>query len=185
MRKDGSGRISMEYRILTITENIGRLDGNEKWPIIPVGRSDWERSVQRIDGIKLTSYSSSTRANEVITRVTLEYKNGDALAKLLDPSGNKISYSMSRFNIILVEPFTAEFDPDLMVLMKQVSSGYKFSISFTTEVNSVLTVIDGKHKEILAPSGCEIIFSGKKVSFSIDNAALFSLKDGIGISIIW
>jgi hypothetical protein len=185
MRKNGSGRLLMEYRISNMAENIGRLDGNEKWPIIPVGKADWERSVRRIDGVKLISFSSNTRADEIFTRVTLEYDNTDALVKLLDPYGSKVSFSPNRLDIILIEPLSTELNPDLLELMKQVSSGNKFSISFTAEANSVLTVIDGTKKEIPAPYGCEILSSGKKVSFSIDIAALFSLKDGIGISVSW
>jgi len=46
MRRNGSGRLLMEYRVSRMAEAIGRLDGNENWPIIPNGRADFERTLR-------------------------------------------------------------------------------------------------------------------------------------------
>ena len=184
MHRDGSGRISMEYRFSSEAESIGRLDGNERWSIFAISRADWERTVSRLDGVKLASFSSRERANEIITGVTLDYENTNALLNFL--GSEKASFSQSgenRFDIILIDPVSAEINPDLLELMRQVSSGYKFTMSFTAERNSALTLTDAAGKEIPPPSGCEIVSSGRKVSFSIDICELFYLTDGFGISV--
>jgi hypothetical protein len=183
MNRNGSGRITMEYRLSVTAESIGRLDGNERWPIIPVGRADWERSIQRLDGIKLVSFSSRERSNDIITRVILDYENTSALINLL--GRDKASFSQGRLDYILIKPLSEEIDADLLELMRQASSGYKFSISFTADSNCVLVLTDGTLKGIPAPSGCEIVSSGRKVSFSIDIGELFTLTGGFGISIRW
>ena len=183
MRRNGSGRISMEYRVPGITESIGRLDGNERWPILANGRADWERTVQRLDGIELVSFSSRERANEITTRVTLDFDSMNDLAALLDANGTKMSFSQSGFSILIVDPVSADLNPDLLELTRQVSSGYKFTMSFSGEGNSTLAFVDGTLREIPPPRGCEIVSSGRKVSFSIDTYELLSLTGGFGIRI--
>jgi hypothetical protein len=183
MLRNGSGRLTMEYKLSVTAESIGRLDGNERWPIIPVGRADWERSIQRLEGIKLVSFSSKEGANDIITSVTLDYENTSALINFL--GRDKASFSQGRFDYILIKPLSEEIDADLLELMCQVFSGYKFSMSFTGGSNCVLVLTDGMLKEIPAPPGCEIVSSGRKVSFSIGIAELFTLTGGFGISIRW
>jgi len=183
MKKDGSGKVSMEYRIPSMAESIGRLDGNEQLSILAISRSDWERTINRHDGIKLVSFSSRERADEIITGLTLEYDNMDALLSILDPTGAKSSFSQNRLDIVLIEPVSAALNPDLLELLRQASSGKKFKMSFSAETNANLTFFDGTLKEIPPPSGCEIVSSGKKVSFSIDTAQLLSITNGLGISI--
>jgi hypothetical protein len=185
MRANGSGKIAMEYRISEMAETIGRLDGNERWQIIPVGRADWERTIERIDGMKIVSFSSRTRSQEVITNITLEYENTQALLKFLDPAGNRATLSSGNLGIIINENIPSEINTDLIELMKQVSSGYKFAISFSADKNSTMTITDGAGREISPPPSAQIVSSGRKVSFSIDTAEIFELKNGLGVRFGW
>ncbi|MDR2965469.1 MAG: hypothetical protein LBU88_06810 [Treponema sp.] len=181
MRSNGSGRIVMEYSVPAGAENIGRLDGNENWPIIPVGRADWQRTVSRINGVKLVSFSSRQRQQEVITKVTLDFDNPNALANLLDPSGTRVSYN-GALNIILNREIPSEINPDLLDLLRQASSGKKVSISFTSAgVLSNLVITNGSGNEITAPKTVQIVPSGRKVLFSIDTAEIFDQADGLGL----
>jgi len=92
IRADGSGKISLEYRVSQMLESLGRLDGNEGWPAIPVGRADFERSLSRIPGIRMSFFSSQEKPNalggrDLVTNVTLEFANAAALLAFLDNSG--------------------------------------------------------------------------------------------------
>jgi hypothetical protein len=183
LRKDGSARINMEYRISGMAEVIGKLDGNQNWPIVPVGRADWERTVERIDGARLVSFSSRERQREVITVVALNFDNTESLLKFLESAG--ASMSTGRLDLTINKPLSSAIDDDLLELIQQVSDGYKFEIGFTAEGNSNLTVTDGNGKEIPIPNSARVVSSGKKTSLSIDIAEIFTLADGLGIKFTW
>jgi len=184
MRKDGSGKISMEYRVSNMAETIGKFDGNENWPIIPVGRADFERSVSRIPGVRLVSFSSSEKQKDVITDVTLEFDNPQALLKFLDPAGTRARYYENRLEIILLEA-DLKYDKDLLDLVKQVSAGYNFSINFNADSNSVMTITDSTGKEIKPPADSQFVQSGKKVSWSTGISEIFGFTNGLAVSFNW
>ena len=191
IRKNGSVKLAMEYRFPRTAENIGRLDGNERWQIIPAGRADWERTVARIDGMKLSSFSSGSDSRDIVNKVTLEFSNTDALLKFLNPvSGGKRAALISSggsntFSMIFTEPVSNEINADLLELMKQVSYGYKLKISFNTDKDSAISFTDGEGKPIPPPENAEVVTKGKKASFSIDTAELLSRKEGLGVKLKW
>jgi hypothetical protein len=189
MRRDGSGRLVLEYRISRMAESLGRLDGNENWPIIPAGRADFERTIARIPGLRLVSFSSSEGAVDVVTNVTLEYENTEALLKFLDPSGTRASLSTenqsTRLNIILNEAVSSNYDEDLLKLARQVSAGYGLSISFSAEGNSALSFTDGEGTAAQAPASAQTVTSGRKTSLSIGIIDLLEITEGLGVSFSW
>lgn len=186
VRRNGSGKIDMEYRVSKMAEVIGRLDGNERWPIIPVGRADWERSIARIDGVKLASFSSRENAQDSVTKVTLDFDNIDALIKILGSTGTTSSSDSNTLNIIFNGNIPSEIDSDLLELFRQVSAGYNVAFGFTAVGSaSTLIVTDGKGNEISAPARAKIVPSGRKVSLSMDTADILEFKDGLGVRVHW
>ena len=182
-QRSGSGKINMEYRISGGIENIGRLDGNERWSILAVGRADWERTAARIDGMKLASFSSRERGDETLTSVTLEYESAEVLLAFLDPNGVSTRFPGCKLAFLLIDPVSEYLDRDLAALMMQAFDGYKFSMSFSGDASSSISFFDGTLKEIPPPPGCEIVSSGRKVSFNIDMSRLLSMTNGFGICI--
>ena len=189
MRNDGSARMALEYKLSRMAETIGRLDGNEKWPIVPVGRADWERTAARISDMRIVSFSSRENEKDITNRVTLEFANTEALLKFLDPAGKRASISrennINKLNIILNEKVSSEINPDLMDLIKQVSAGYKFNLTFSAQRNSSVAFTDGSGKTITQPAGSNVTASGRTVSFDIDTAEIIDKKDGLGVSFSW
>jgi hypothetical protein len=189
MNRDGSGRITLEYRFPRMAETIGRLDGNEKWQIIPAGRADFERTLARIPDMRLVSFSSREQDKDIVNNVTLEFKNTEALLAFLDPAGKRASLSRtgnsSRLNIILNESVSPEINTDLLNLMKQVSAGYKVSISFSADGNSTMALTDGAGNAITPPAEAQLIPSGKKVSLEIGTPQILTHSDGLGAIFTW
>ena len=189
LRRDGSGRLVLEYRFSRMAEAIGRLDGNERWNIIPTGRADWERTVQRIDGMSLVSFSSRESSSDISNSVTLEFRNVQALLNFLDPLGGKAALSMENdtgnLRIILSEPVSSFINADLIELLKQVSAGYSFNINFGTYKNSTLSFTDGTGKEIEPPTAATIIPDGRRVSMEIATSDMLDLRDGLGVIFNW
>jgi len=189
MRRDGSARVALEYKLSRMAETIGRQDGNERWPVIPAGRADWERTTARFDDMRLVSFSSREDAKDILIRVTLEFKNTEALLKFLDSSGRRASINrennLNKLNIILNDPFSPDINAGLMDLMKQVCAGYKFSITFSAQGNSSMIITDGTGKTITQPAGAQAAASGRTVSFAIDTAEIINKKEGLGLSFSW
>jgi hypothetical protein len=189
IRKDGSGRLALEYRYSRMAENIGRLDGNERWNIVPAGKADMERTIARIPDMKLVSFSSKETSKDIVNKAVLDFKNTDALLKFLDSSKKRAVLTKengkNKLSLILNEPIPKEIDGDLMDLMKQTAAGYRASVSFSADKASTMTVTDGKGNEITAPNSAKAVLTGKKVSLAIDTSDMLELTDGLGIIITW
>jgi hypothetical protein len=188
IRADGSGKIALEYRVSQILESIGRLDGNERWPAIPVGKGDFERSVARIPGLKLTSFSSKDvrrkqGEKDLLTKVTLEFKNTDALLAFLDSTGNTRATLVQEngkniLRLTLLSPSSAIANPDLLSLLGEISAGYEINLSLSAPKTASLAV---------PPSvpAARLVSQGKKVSFAAGLTDIIGLNEGLVIEISW
>ena len=193
MRQDGSGKIALEYRFSAMAESLGRLDGNEQWPVIPVGRSDFERTVTRIPGLKLVSFSSREEATgdgrDMVNKAELEFKDADALLAFLDPSGRRASIGRQgnshELTIAVRDPDSSEVNPDLVNLLRQVCAGYQLNVSFSADGNSTLLLKDSNNAPFQPPAGTSIVPSGKKVSLSMGTASVLEIKQGLKVNITW
>ena len=194
MRRDGSGRIAMEYRFSRMAEVLGRLDGNERWPIIPVGRADFERTIARIPDMRLVSFSSREEASpngadkDIVNKVELEFGNIEALLTFLDPSGKRAVLSRegekNRLSVNLNESVSSEVNADLLDLLSQVCAGYELKLSFSAEGDSALTLSDSTGNAI-QPPGSQIVPSGKKVSLEMGTGEVLSLRQGLTANFLW
>jgi len=187
-RKDGSVKVVLEYRFSNMAEVIGRLDGNENWPVIPVGRADWQRTEQRIEGMKLVSFKSGKDARDTINKVTLEFENTDALLVFLDPSGKRASKTieggLNKLHLTLNERSSSQLNPELLELFNKASEGYTFNINVSAPGNSAINFTDSMGNEKVLPKGITLS-SGKKSYISIPTGEIFTASEGSGLDISW
>ena len=185
---NGSGKIALEYRVSQMLESIGRLDGNERWPAVPVGKADFERSVARIPGLRLSSFSAKDTANaaggrDLVTRVVLEFKDTGALLAFLDSTGSRASLSQvngeNLLRLVLLEPSFNIANDDLKSLLREVSAGYEVSISLSATKNASITVMPQ------SVPAARMVSQGKKVSFTIGTGELLNLENGLALEISW
>jgi len=192
MRADGSGSVTLEYRVSQMLEALGRLDGNERYPAIPVGKTDFERSIARIPGLSLKSFSVKEVANaaggkDLLTKATLDFKDAAALLAFLDSAGNHASIarengkpsSTSTLRFVLTDPASDAIDADLMSLLQEISAGYEMSVNLTAPKEATLSVIPS------TTPAKRLVPKGKKVSFTIEMGELISLRDGVALEIVW
>ena len=188
IRSDGSGTISLEYRVSQMLESMGRLDGNERWPAIPVGRADFERSLARIPDMRLRSFSSQDArnakgGNDLVTRAVLEFRNSDALLAFLDSTGSHAALSRDSgknlLRLIVLDPSPDAVDPDLVSLLREISLGYEISFSLSAPKSANLTVSPPS-----VPAS-RLISGGNKVSFTVDTGELLSSTDGLVLEFTW
>jgi len=184
IKADGSGTIALEYRVSQELESLGRLDGNESRPAVPAGKIDFERTAARIPGLKLTGFSSKEKRNgsggtDLVTNVTLAFKDTGALLAFLDGTGSSTLVEESgvrRLRLSLFAPRDSVSN-DLLALLRDVYGGYELSLSFSLPKNAALTMIPA------SVPAAKLVSGGKKVSFSIGMGELLSLNEGLVLEI--
>jgi hypothetical protein len=188
IRADGSGTIALEYRVSQMLESIGRLDGNVNKPAVPVSKSDFERSLAAIPGMKLSSFSAknvknSTGGSDLLTKAALTFDNTDALLAFLGGSGGTASLAQENgknlLRMVMLEPSGGISDADLISLLRETSDGYEIGISLSAPKNASLAALPNS-----VPSA-RLVSQGKKVSFAAGLADLVGLKDGLLLEIRW
>lgn len=133
IRQNGSGTIQLEYRLSRMFEALGKLDGNEKQLPLPVGRTDFERTVNRVPGLALTAYSTSQDEKDLLVKAELSFTSLDALAGFLDAAGQSVRLVSDGGNrtmgLVLVRGIK-NVDADLASLVRTVFAGYTIDMRF-------------------------------------------------------
>jgi len=188
IRPNGSGRIVLEYRVSQMLESMGRLDGNERWPAIPVGRADFERSLARIPGMRLSSFSARNVPNDaggsdLVTRAVLDFSNMSALLAFLDITGNRATLvhenGSSRLHLVLLDPFPEIEDAELLSLFREVSAGYEIRIGVNVPRRIYAMTVQGSMPPVRART------DGRNFSFAVDTGELPAISDGLALEISW
>jgi hypothetical protein len=215
MHADGSGKIALEYRVSQMLESLGRLDGNERWPSVPVGKADFERTVARIPGLRLLSFSSkeAPSANKIlggkdlVTKVSLEFKNaaallafwGSGVAGSGEAAGSGVGSGASLIRrdgknvlrLVLMDPLSATIDGVASIDGAPLVNGDLLSLlkEISTGYELSLSLSTPQNAALsFSPSSvtaARIVSQGKKVSFAIDMGDLLELKDGLAVEISW
>jgi hypothetical protein len=187
IRADGSGLIELEYRISRFAESLGKLDGNEGWPLVPVGRADFERTVSRVEGLKLRSFSSKDDGKDLVNTVKLEFADAKALLRFLDASGQRASLleenGQRRLTLILSSG-AERLSPEVLDVFTLVSAGYSLRLSFTVPGKGSLSLSDAEGNPVKDAPGT-LVSSGKKVSFTCPLGDLLASRGGLRLSLLF
>ncbi|GHV37772.1 hypothetical protein AGMMS49546_06650 [Spirochaetia bacterium] len=188
LKADGSGRISLEYRVSRLLGDLGQLDGNQGQPTIPTGRADFERSLDRLPGLKLASYSTKQDETDTITRADIDFASLEDLLPFLDAAGEGVSLSRAggKTSLRLTLSSGAEnIEPELLSLVESVSQGYKAAISLSGPRDTALALFDHGGKPLRGSNGIEWVQAGKKTSLAIPVSQLLALKEGLSLEFSW
>ncbi|MDR0561751.1 MAG: hypothetical protein LBG73_03600 [Spirochaetaceae bacterium] len=185
---NGSGLISLEYRLSRTAESLGKLDGNERWLTVPIGKADFERTVARVEGLKLRSFSSKTAGQDTVNTVKLEFADPQSLVRFLDASGQRATLTeeggVNRLSLVLVSG-SGRIDADLLTLFQTISEGYTFSLSFTAPREGTLVVYDAPGNLLEEMSAVTVVAKGKTVSFQSPIGDIFAFSDGVRLELVW
>jgi hypothetical protein len=131
LRQNGSGSIKLEYRLAKDLESLGKFDGNERWLPVPAGKADLERSVNRIRGLKLKSFTSREDGRDLVHIAQLDFDNTEALAAFLDSTGQQVRVDLNSKRMTFSFPAMASENGEFTELFTEALSGYFFTLSFT------------------------------------------------------
>ena len=182
IKPDGSGTIDLEYRISGQAEGLGRLDGNEGWPIVPVGRADFERTVARIEGLRLRSYSARESGGDFVYTARLSFTGMGVLVSFL---GEGALWSEGEGLSLTLSEGPGERDPELGALFARAATGRSLSLSFSLPAGGELTLQDRRGGSRSPPSGAEVSLRGRKLSFKAPLEALISDPAGLILNLRW
>ena len=183
---DNSGTISLEYRISGVLESLGRLDGNEGRPPLPVGRADIEQSVERLPGIRLMSYASREIGKDRAVSLKLQFADIRALLSFLDAYGEKAVYTGAGNDHVLtlvLNPGGKKQDPDLKDLVSRITQGYSVNISASFNSAGTLRLLD--KDGMIVSMNADMQGQGKKVSCSLPTGTVLSAEQGLSLEFRW
>ena len=186
LNQNGSGTIALEYRISRTLDALGRLDGNERWNTIPIGRADFERTVDRLPDIKLISFSSREDGKNLLISAKLEFTSLKGLLAFLDAGGRRSSFSgdaRSGSMVLSLSEGAENINSGLNGLIAAVCESYTVDLSMNFPSEGSLSVTD-RHGKALA-AGNDIIAKGKRVSCSFPLYEIFSSGNGINVEFLW
>jgi len=188
LNQNGSGNIALEYQISKALDSLGRLDGNEKWNTIPVGRADFERTMDRLPGMKLTSFSSKEDKNDLIIKAKMEFADLNSLMSFLDASGLRSSFSGDAHSgriFMALNEAKAKNNTALENLITEISEPYSVKLSMSFPNVGSVKITNNRGVSLDKVPGSIIIPSGKKVSCSLPLNSILSASDGVNIEFLW
>jgi len=182
LRQNGSGTLSLEYQVSKSLESLGKLDGNERWNTIPVGRSDFERTLSRLPGMKLLSFSSKEDQKNVVINAKMDFSSIQDLLDFLDYGGRRSSFSgdagSGRILLTLSEGAGIN-NSGLEKLIEDISASYSIKMSMRFPGEGSLSVFDNSGRPL------ETQTQGKNVSCAFPLYNILSSANGIHAEFKW
>jgi hypothetical protein len=180
LNPDNSGTVTLEYRISRYLESLGKQDGNERWLPVPAGKADFERTLERLPGMQMLSFSSKDNGKDLVITVKLRFANIEALLRFLDASGNRAVYvreNASQHLTLTLSKGGAGGNRELADLFAKVSEGYMVSISLNLPSEGTLTAPDLE--------GAEIRRQGTELSCSLPLKTVLLSDEGLNLEFRW
>jgi hypothetical protein len=165
LKADGTGTVNMEYRISRQFQDIGALDGNARWPSVPVGRADFERTIDRLEGLTLLSFSSGAEGPDLLYRAAVGFSRLEDILPLLGSGGKAVSLVRGERRSLVLrlapgrEGGSAAENPELLALAEKAFRGYDIAVSLISPSPVELRVPEGE--------GMVIEQGGRKAGFSV------------------
>ncbi|MDR1374061.1 MAG: hypothetical protein LBJ24_03720 [Treponema sp.] len=189
IRGDESGTINLEYRIARGLESMGKLDGTEKWPPGPVGRTDFERTAARVPGLRVASFSSRTEDGDLVNRIRLEFASLDALTGFLDAGGNLAALYReqggTRLVLVLGGGNSGAADPALLELVRSSAETYRLDFSLTLPGDGAFTFIDSTGRSLAGPPAGAVNIRGRTAAFSCPIGDLLASAEPVILEMRW
>jgi hypothetical protein len=186
--RDGSGTITMDLRLLSELDALGRLDGNASMPPLPIGREDFERTVSRVPGLDLQSWSESEEKDGAEKRIQakLAFDRPQTLITFL---GGGAAYTERegerRLSIALGSGAVDETNP-LSATLQTAFAGYQLEWSFNLPEDGSLKVLGADGAAFMPPQAWNVVSGGKRLRFAAPVAdILAAAQPGLSLELVW
>ncbi|MDR1411881.1 MAG: hypothetical protein LBI91_06730 [Spirochaetaceae bacterium] len=190
IRKNGSGFITLEYRISGELESLGKLDGNARWLPVPIGRADFERTVGRIPSMRIASFSTRRQGGDIVNKARLDFGNTGALLKFLDALGTGAGLVSENNGKLLALDFgggEGAQDPLLAEFAAAAAASYSLELRFDAGAEGEVFLADRdglKRGTESLPRGW-VLQSGRKAVFSAPMGDLLTAAEPVRLRVRW
>jgi hypothetical protein len=182
VKTDGTGTVSTEYRISRELIDIGTLDGNARWPGVPVGRADFERTIDGLEGLTLISFATKEDGPDLIYRAVVGFSRLEDILPLMDYGGEALSLVRGERQSLVLrlapnpEDKPDALEPELLALAEEAFQGYFFAISLSAPSPVEIRVTGGSS---------QVEQGGRKAGFSIPMYELISRKESPTVEFVF
>jgi hypothetical protein len=173
---DGSGSVSLEYRVSRLVESMGKLEGGERWLPLPFDRPSFERAVRELGGLSLRDFSSRADETDRTVSATVAFADPPALARFLAASGRPASFAAgggARTVSLTLSEGGGPLDPDLRRLTDALFAGYAVDLRFFLPAAPSAT------------GGGTVDGAARSVSFSAPVTGILAAEKPLAWSVSW
>ncbi|MDR3324451.1 MAG: hypothetical protein LBS82_00480 [Spirochaetaceae bacterium] len=184
----GGGTINLEYFIDASLLEVGALDGNAARPTFPVGREDFARTVARIPGLTLKSFTSKEEGTDAVYLVSLEYQTLTALAAFFQTSGETVTLGRRDGRDVLTivfAPAGQSYSPAVRRALPKIFAERRFEFVMNFPRSVYVRFLDGSGAETRAPYETALRMYDKMFAFWAMMPDLFTLPEGFTVELSW
>jgi hypothetical protein len=137
VKDNGSGTLSLTYRISQLVADLGISRSGEKAVPLPVSKEEFERSLARTDGkVRLTGFTRSENEKDVTIHAELSFDSLDALARVdafrdADMKAGKDG-TVSTFSQLVSHPAAEPVAEDTLRMIDALFDGYDLTFVLET-----------------------------------------------------
>ncbi|MDR2900040.1 MAG: hypothetical protein LBV20_00770 [Treponema sp.] len=188
INSDGSGTIDLVYTISETLNSMGTQDGNISQPPVPVSKLDFEKTVSQIDGLSLHSYKSEVQGAHVLTFVTLDFANIEALAAFFDENNQTIRFTQNGNRKELVFAFNdvpVYVDAHEQALFTKALDGYMFEFSLKTHGTMEAAFVDQNGNAVKNANAENLSVKNNALDYQVPMADLIFAKEPVILNIVF
>lgn len=172
---DGSGSLSLTYRVSQMVADIGTYAGEKSVLPLPLAENDFRNLAARVPDMELASYSRKETPQDVIIQAKINFRSIAGLSAFFSSSGNTITFSRQAdrtvYSQVLYKAGTEPVDPETAALVRELFADYDFIINLraSREITSAnLGVINQDKRQVnFSMKVADIISSGKDIIWEI------------------
>ena len=184
LNANGSGTVTQEYRISLDLEEMGETEETEDKPPVPMGKEDIERTVERIEGLHLLSFTSRQDEKDMYITAEFAFDSPEALSELMNQDSQQMKVDMQGKKIVLHFSAGEQSENAFMEMIAEAFFGYDFSFSFTLPDNAKAVWFDENGKNVTQyPGTCTV--QDKTVAYSVSASDLMYLEAALDLEISW
>ncbi|MCL1814918.1 MAG: hypothetical protein FWG27_03730 [Treponema sp.] len=186
LNSDGSGTMVLEYRISLELDDFGRLDENEMHLPVPTAREDIERSIVRVPGLSLVSFTLGQDGKDMVYRAEIAFASPEALETFLGGEDQqfKIDFPGRRITLLISRGEDKETDDSFRDLFAGALEGYVFSFSFVVPGMAKISWFDGNGRTTQQfPGTCSA--KDAKADYTVSMKDILYLNAPLTLEISW
>ena len=184
INSNGSGTIKQEYRISHQLQSMGNTDGGESSLPLPTGKEDLERTVERVPGLRLVSYSQREDEKDLIINAEFAFDSPEALAALMENGDQQLNVDIKNKKIRLHLPAGESGEEAFKSMLIAAFAGYDFSFSISVPGSVKAAWYDESGKAVQKYPGT-LSARNSTVEYTVPMGELVYLENSLELEITW